>query len=72
MRAYTFYSKLNYSNDVISILTYLNKHGVLNIAPGEIEEYYQRFSHEVFCAGWMEINNDRLQEFSYWLAKQEI
>lgn len=71
MSAYTFYSKLTYSNDVISILTYLNKHGVLNISPDEIEEYYERFSHEVYSAGWMEINNERLQAFSYWLAKQE-
>lgn len=72
MNAYTFYTKLTLSNDVILILTYLNSHGILNIAPGEIEEYYQRFSHEVYCAGWVEMNNECLREFSYWLARQEI
>lgn len=72
MNAYTFYTKLPLSNDAVLILTYLNSHGVLNIAPDEIEEYFHRFSHEVFCAGCVAINNESLQAFSYWLAKQEI
>lgn len=72
MTAYTFYSDLPLSDDVLTILTYLGQYGALNIAPTEIEDWYRQFSNEVYCAGWIKTETDHLQEFANWLTKQKV
>lgn len=72
MIAYTFYSDLPLSDDVLTILKHLGQSGVLNVVPTEIEDWYRQFSDEVYCAGWIETDAEHLREFANWLSKQKV
>ena len=79
MRAYTPKKEENfrYPEDMEIILDYLKSHGQLNIKPKTVERYYENFSDEKYCAGWMCIDGEwgrgqGLKEFAEYLSEIEI
>lgn len=42
--------------DMEMILNYLNANGKLNITPKRVEELYEAYSEDVWCAGWMGVS----------------
>lgn len=65
---YTFH----YPDEMDKILAYLKMHGEMHVKPDTIEELYEDFSNEVYCAGWMSIDDERLEEFADWLSRVDI
>lgn len=57
-----------YPEDMDKILTYLNNHGRVLVRGSTIESLYRDFSDDVYCAGWMGVNEQMLEEFEDWLA----
>lgn len=57
----------DYPEDMESILDYLRKHGEILVGELTIERLYREFSDEKYCAGWMSVNNQILEEFEEWL-----
>ena len=53
------------------ILDYLNEHGTILVKPLTVEKLYYEFS-ESYCARWLRIDDDVLEEFSNWLDKYDI
>ena len=51
-----------YPDEMIKILDYLNKHGKILVEPSTIESLYFRFSDERYCAGWMIVDQELLEE----------
>jgi hypothetical protein len=61
-----------YPEDMEEILSYLNKHGKINVKNSTIEDFYYDFSEECYCAGWMAVNGHILEEFANWLSEKDI
>ena len=61
-----------YPEDMELLLSYLNKNGKLMIEPHTLEEMYEGFSEERYCAGWMNITEHILEEFAEWLSEIEV
>lgn len=57
----------DYPEDMKLILDYLNEHGEILVSELAIENLYCKFSEEVYCAGWMKVREQTLQEFEDWL-----
>ena len=78
MRAYIPKSELfKYPEEMEIILKYLRANGVINISSSEIERYYEEFSDERYCAGWMSIDSQwgkvkGLKEFAEYLSEIDI
>lgn len=58
--------------DMEMILSYLNANGKLNITPKRVEELYEGYSEDVWCASWMGVNEDILEDFANWLSEIEV
>ena len=61
-----------YPDEMIKILDYLNKHGKILVEPSTIESLYFSFSNERYCAGWMIVDQELLEEFEEWLTEVDI
>lgn len=75
MKVYKRYECANYiyPDDMKCILTYLNEHGEILVAPSIIEWLYFRFSEEQYCASWVCVVNDQvLEEFENYLTNVNI
>lgn len=73
MKAYYKYSEtFRFPDDMREIMAHLETHGVLCVGASAVEEFYEQFSDEVYCAQWMAVNGERLVEFADWLSEQEI
>lgn len=69
MRVYERKLKFEYEypEDMKLILDYLNEHGEILVGELIIEDLYRDFSDEKYCASWMGVNEQRLEEFEDWL-----
>lgn len=76
MKAFEKYPLTRYSfkypEDMAQILAYLSHHGILRISETDVEKYYSDFSDEHYCAGWMQVDEQRLEEFADYLSEKEI
>ena len=74
MRVYKKHSSqvFDYPDDMKRILDYLNEYGTILVEPSTIEKLYYEFSDDRYCASWMCVNDDLLEEFSNWLNKYDI
>ena len=73
MKAYTPHSEcsFDYPDDMAKIMAYLTEHGQVNVHPKTIERLYRNFS-DTYAAGWMDVDDDRLEEFANWLSEVEV
>ena len=73
MKAFEFNDDIfDFWDDLEKILKYLNNNGKLNITPKRVEELYYAYSDEVWCAGWISVNDERLASFAKWLSEIEV
>ena len=73
MKAFTFEKPdFRYPSDMDTILEYLAGKGTLNVSAKSVEELYGDFSDDMYCAGWMDITSERLEQFAFWLSRQDI
>lgn len=59
--------KFAYPDDMEKILNYLSKHGEILVNDSTIESLYYDFSYDKYCAGWMSVDEQMLEEFEDWL-----
>jgi hypothetical protein len=64
--------KFTYPNEMRLILDYLNAHGKILVKDSTIEDLYYDFSDERYCAGWMCVDEQMLEEFEDWLNELEL
>lgn len=64
--------KFTYPNEMRLILDYLNAHGKILVKDSTIEDLYYDFSDERYCAGWMCVDEQILEEFEDWLNELEL
>jgi hypothetical protein len=57
--------------DMQQILAYLEQHGTLHVSAKTVEDLYYDFS-DAHAAGWLIVDDDRLEEFAEWLDDIEI
>lgn len=62
----------DYPEEMVKILDYLNAHGKLQVSGETVERLYRDFSDDIYCAGWMGVNDQCLGEFADWLAKIDL
>lgn len=67
MRVYERKYNYLYPEDMKMILNYLNEHGKILVSDSDIENLYCDFSDEKYCASWMGVNEQMLEEFEDWL-----
>jgi hypothetical protein len=67
MRVYERKYNYLYPEDMKMILNYLNEHGKILVSDSDIEDLYCDFSDEKYCASWMGVNEQMLEEFEDWL-----
>jgi hypothetical protein len=65
-------TKFTFPEDMKLILDYLNAHGKILVSDFIIENLYYDFSAEKYCAGWMYVDNQMLEEFEEWLNELEL
>ena len=56
MRVFKFYD-FKYSDDMWEIINYLKQHGDINVEYMRLEELYEDFSYDVYCAQWMMVSD---------------
>ena len=61
-----------YPDEMEKILNYLNTVGKIFVSPKKIEELYEDFSEEKYCASWMGVNDELLEQFADWLEDYEF
>ena len=61
-----------YPDEMKRILDYLNEHGTLLVKPLTVEKLYYDFSEDRYCASWLCVSDDVLEEFADWLDKCDI
>lgn len=64
--------EFTYPDEMAHILKYLNENGKIHVSAATIEELYYRFSDECYCAGWIRVDDERLEEFANWLDNIDI
>lgn len=74
MKVYERNEKNNYTypDEMEKILDYLNKCGKVLAKGSIIENLYYEFSDEKYCASWMEVNEQMLEEFEKWLHEYDL
>ena len=73
MKAYIpNYSGCMYPNEMRKILNYLNANGTLTVDERKLETLYEYYSEDRWCAGWMCVNDDILEDFAEWLSEVEV
>lgn len=71
MRAFEFYD-FKYPDDMWKIIDYLKQHGDINVEYMRLEELYEDFSYDVYCAQWMMVSDETLRGFAEYLADIEV
>lgn len=71
MKAFEFYD-FKYPNEMREIINYLKQRGNINVNFTKLEELYEDFSYDVYCAQWMIVTNERLEEFTEYLSEYEV
>ena len=71
MKAFKFYN-FEYPDEMWKIIHYLEQRGKINIDYMKLEELYEDFSYYVYCAQWMVVTNERLEEFAEYLSEYEV
>lgn len=71
MRAFEFYD-FKYPDDMWEIINYLKQHGDINVEYMRLEELYEDFSYDVYCAQWMMVYDETLCGFAEYLADIEV
>ena len=61
-----------YPEDMEMIMAYLNAHGTVLVDADRIEDAYYLFSDRVYCAGWMSVSDEILEEFADWLDTRDL
>ena len=74
MRVYIRHEKYNFAHpdDMEKIIDYLTKHGKILVSYKTIEDLYYTFSHIRYSAGWLNVREETLEEFSDWLNEYTI
>lgn len=62
----------DYPEDMAAILSYLTQNGTLLCTEETVERLYRDFSDEKYCAGWMGVDEELLEEFANWLDEIDI
>lgn len=65
-------NNFTYPDEMKRILDYLNEHGKIFVKPSTIESLYYDFSDEQYCASWMCVDEQILEEFENWLTGIDI
>lgn len=71
MKAFKFYD-FKYPDDMWKIISYLKQHGDINVKYMRLEELYEDFSYDVYCAQWMMVSDETLRGFAEYLADIEV
>lgn len=73
MKAYTkrYEHAFYYPEQMAKILQYLEAHGTLHVNARTVEKLYFDFS-ETYCASWLIVSDEILEEFADYLAKIDI
>ena len=71
MRAFKFYD-FKYADEMRKIINYLKQHGDINVKYMRLEELYEDFSYDVYCAQWMMVSDETLRGFAEYLADIEV
>lgn len=66
------YSNFTYPDEMKLIIDYLNNHGKILVNPSTIESLYYDFSDERYCASWMCVDDQILEEFEEYLTEIDI
>ena len=61
----------DYPDEMERILDYLNEHGTVLVKPLTIEKLNYEFSEDRYCAKWMCVNDDVLEELSNRLGEYD-
>ena len=61
-----------YPDEMEKILSYLNQYGTILVNGQTIEKLYREFSNERYCASWMRVDDDILEQFTDWLEEKEF
>lgn len=69
MKVYEKKYKFWHPEDMKKIIDFLRTHGTLYVCDKIVESLYEKFSHDVYCAGWMTVDTDILIDFSEWLCQ---
>lgn len=74
MRAYIPNDEVEFEfpDDMEKILNYLNANGKLMINAHRVESFYEGYSEDRWCAGWMSVNDDILEDFANWLSQVDV
>lgn len=59
----------DYPDDMEKILKYLTENGKLYVSGQTVEKLYREFSGYVYCAGWIGVSKDIIEEFAGWLER---
>lgn len=65
-------AEFEFPEDMKLILDYLKAHGKILVKDSTIENLYFVFSDVMYCAGWMRVDDDILEEFANWLDGYDI
>lgn len=71
MRAFEFYN-FKYPDEMWEIINYLKQYGDINVKYMMLEELYEDFSYDVYCAQWMMVSDETLRGFAEYLADIEV
>lgn len=73
MKVYDLWKKDNfdYPEEMQKILDYLKAHGDLKVSASTVERLYREFS-DMYCAGWLRVNDEFLAEFAEWLDEYDL
>ena len=73
MKVYVEYGyDFDYPDDMEVIMGYLATHGMLNADAKEVEKLYREYSEDSWCAGWMNVDENILENFADWLEEKNI
>ena len=72
MKVYERNRGFEFPEDMKEIMRYLHANGNVYVNEKTIEKLYGDFSEEEYCAGWMCVDEKRLDEFANWLDGKEI
>ena len=64
--------KFEWPEEMSKILKYLKANGEVLVEDKKIENLYYEFSYYIYCASWMSVNEQILEEFANWLSDIDI
>ena len=74
MRVYEKHSSqdFDYADEMKRILDYLNEHGTVLVKPLTVDKLYYECSEDRYCARWLRVDDNVLEEFSNLLDNYDI